>query len=119
MYCSLECYRSNSHIECSEHFYKQNVLQELNLEEENKIAEAKMLEILQRTHENNRILPHNDEKFDIHPNPDTESSDLDSDDDPNYLDIAERLEGIDLDDTDQVWQRLTEDEKQDFVAFLK
>jgi hypothetical protein len=36
---------------------------------------------------------------------------LDSDDDD---DLAERLEGVDLDDADQVWSQLTADERAEF-----
>lgn len=78
-----------------------------------------MFEILQRIHDNNRILPDNLDEYDIDPGIDLEEGDLDSDDDPDYLDITERLAGVNLDDAEQVWDKLTEDEKQDFVAFLK
>lgn len=44
---------------------------------------------------------------------------LDSDDEEDVLDLGERLAGIDLDDADGVWQKLTNDERQEFVAFLK
>ncbi|XP_060533287.1 zinc finger HIT domain-containing protein 2 isoform X2 [Cylas formicarius] len=109
IYCSLTCYQSPAHLQCSEEFYKDNVMREMNLNPDNEESKAKMMEILQRTHEGNCS------KFvDIE---DLEE-DLDSDDD-QYVDIAERLAGIDLDDAETVWDRLTEDEKQDFVAFLK
>ena len=42
---------------------------------------------------------------------DAEGDDLDSDDDD---DLAERLEGVDLDDADQVWKRLTPEERLEF-----
>ncbi|KAJ8934953.1 hypothetical protein NQ314_013083 [Rhamnusium bicolor] len=55
IYCSLNCYQANSHLQCSEHFYKDNILNELNLDKDGEESKAKMLEILQTTHENNRI----------------------------------------------------------------
>lgn len=66
------------------------------------------MEILKRTHESNGIFSEADEVGDI-----------DSDDDENYADIAERLAGVNLDNADEVWQNLTDDERQEFVAFLK
>lgn len=44
---------------------------------------------------------------------------VDSDDEEDVLDLGERLAGIDLDDADGVWEKLTNDERQEFVAFLK
>lgn len=76
-------------------------------------GELKILEILQKTHENNKILPDLDQTLE------TDECDIDSDDDADFGDISERLAGVNLDDAEQVWERLTEDEKQDFVAFLK
>lgn len=61
-----------------------------------------MLEILKRNHLN-----------------DEEDSELDSDDEDDVADITNRLAGVDLDNADQVWEKLTEDEQQEFIAFLK
>ena len=47
-----------------------------------------------------------------------DDSELDSDDE-EVADIADRLAGVDLDDADQVWDKLTQDEQQEFIAFLK
>lgn len=115
IYCSLDCYRSVTHLECSENFYKENVIEELKLGDGMKDVEATMSEILKRTYENNQILPEYLE------DPDTtlENSELDSDDDQEHLDISERLAGVNLDDAEKVWEKLTEDERQDFVSFLK
>lgn len=44
---------------------------------------------------------------------------LDSDDEEDLLDIHERLAGVNLDDTEKVWEKLTLDEKQEFEAFLR
>lgn len=104
-------------MECSEQFYKENILEELQLDKDNAM-QVKMLDILKRTHDSNRILPTEDECV-LDPNVNLDTSDIDSDDDLDYLDISERLAGVNLDDAEKVWERLTEDEKQDFVAFLK
>lgn len=138
IYCSLTCYQAESHLECSENFYKEHVMQEMNLDPKNPESKAKMLEILQKTHENNRIpSPGIFGGSDKASNSDVDlddiglgrfsqfvdiedlEEDLDSDDDDNYIDIAERLANVNLDDAEDVWDKLTEDERQDFVAFLK
>lgn len=116
-YCSLDCYKSVTHLDCSETFYKENIIEELKLQEGVKDNEAKMLEILKRLHEDSAI-PSNIENEEA----DTlleQTSDLDSDDDPEQLDISERLAGVNLNDAEQIWDKLTEDERQDFVSFLK
>lgn len=71
-----------------------------------------MLEVLHKANPNNELF---DDFDDIDENPEH----VDSDDDDGYKDISERLAGVNLDDTDQVWDKLTEDEKQEFIAFLK
>lgn len=48
-----------------------------------------------------------------------ESDVVDSDDEEDVADLGERLNGIDLDDADKVWEKLTHDERQEFMAFLK
>ncbi|KAJ8957976.1 hypothetical protein NQ318_001977 [Aromia moschata] len=119
LYCSLTCYQANSHLQCSETFYKENVMSELDLDKNSTDYKTKMLEILQRTHENN-MIPSSEEMNDFENYADFENFDqADSDDDPDFEDIADRLAGVDLDDAEQVWDKLTEDEKQEFVAFLK
>lgn len=100
-YCSLTCYQSEKHLQCSEEFYKKCIIEELALEN-NEEAKKKMLEILKRNHLN-----------------DEEDSELDSDDEDDVADITNRLAGVDLDNADQVWEKLTEDEQQEFIAFLK
>lgn len=43
---------------------------------------------------------------------------LDSDDEDSIPDLSERIQNIDLDDSDEVWSRLTEQEKLEFNAIL-
>jgi hypothetical protein len=66
------------------------------------LAEMKMYEILQRlqgTEEHN--------------------SSIDSDDDDSIPDLHERLRGVNLDDADSVWEKLTPAEKQEFEELLQ
>ncbi|RZC36976.1 MTP18 domain containing protein [Asbolus verrucosus] len=94
---------NRKHLQCSEEFYKNCIIDELALEN-NEESRQKMLEILKQNH-----LSNNEEN----------SDELDSDDDDDIADITERLVGVDLDNADQVWEKLTEDEQQEFIAFLK
>lgn len=140
IYCSLTCYQAVGHQDCSEDFYKENVMAELKLDPNSPDSKAKMLEILQRTHENNKLpssftyegsdQPDSDNDLDLDDimlngafsqfvDVEDLEEDLDSDDDVDYVDIAQRLAGVNLDDPETVWGKFTDDERQDFVAFLK
>lgn len=99
-YCSLICYQSEKHLQCSEEFYKDCIVEELAQQNDDK-GKKKLLEILKRHH-----LEEDNES-------------LDSDDDDDVADIADRLAGVNLDDADEVWKKLTKDEQLEFVAFLK
>ncbi|CAG9861437.1 unnamed protein product [Phyllotreta striolata] len=132
LYCSLECYQSSAHLECSESFYKDNIIEELNIDKDNNESKQKMLDILQRVHADNQILFSDnedefgecsgftlDDDFLNFCSGQDDEQEIDSDDDADLLDIGDRLAGVNLDDAEQVWGKLTEDEKQEFVAFLK
>jgi len=107
-YCSLNCYRSPKHLQCSETFYKQCIEDEMKL-----VAKEGGLgkDTVKKTYE---ALIHNAAAAE-----NEEEEPLDSDDDDNVADIMERLEGIDLDDSDAVWNSLTENEKTEFQALMK
>lgn len=96
-FCSVHCYQSVAHRECSETFYKESVINELKLESDDPENQRKMLEIL------NRMRTEEEDK-------------LDSDDE---RDLSERLEGVDLNDADSVWSCLTECERQEFEALVR
>lgn len=51
-YCSVTCYRGSKHLECSESFYKEQILATLSTqsEEENVEGRQSMEEILMRLH---------------------------------------------------------------------
>lgn len=103
-YCSVECYRSEAHGQCSEAFYRDCVLSELGSEDADPQTRAKMLEMLSRLR-NSEL--------------ETEYNELDSDDESEELDLADRLQGIDLDDADSVWDKLTDKEKEEFEELLR
>lgn len=84
-------------------------------------AKKKMLEILQRVNkidDNPDVINANQNTTNLeeHVNlgDDEMYSDRDSDDDESIPDLALRLKDIDLDDSEAVWNLLTEDEKKEF-----
>jgi len=104
-YCGLKCYQSSGHRECSEQFYKDCVRGELvgdNLGDESK---QKMKDILIR-------MNAEDNKHD-------EDGDTDSDDESDPEDLSDRLAGVDLDQVDNVWDKLTKDERRQFDELVK
>ncbi|CAH0549116.1 unnamed protein product [Brassicogethes aeneus] len=116
LYCSVSCYQNQTHLQCSEDFYKDSLLGDLNLNKNDPESRKKMMEILERVHQSNKIASE-DDFFDFEGLDDLDK--LDSDDDEDFDDITARLQGVNLDDAETVWEKLTEDEKQEFVAFLR
>ncbi|KAJ2940267.1 hypothetical protein O0L34_g11836 [Tuta absoluta] len=113
LYCSLECYKSDEHMSCSETFYRDCVNEELaalNTDDESK---KKMIEILKKMREGDDDFGSNLEHA-----IDEEDEDVDSDDNDEDIDLQDRMEGLDLDDADAIWNKLTEDEKNEFEALL-
>lgn len=118
-YCSVECYKAPEHQKCSEEFYRDCVVEEMSLQSKLQASSApsddvkKMYDILQR-------IEQGDEPMDS----DLELSDkeLDSDDDADQLDdddLSKRLEGVDLNDADAIWSKLTESEQQEFNKIIE
>jgi len=99
-YCSLKCYQSLQHQSCSEQFYKECVTQELGNQEVSQEGKKKMVDILQRMN-------------------DDEDDTIDSDDDEDPLDLAERLQGVNLDDAAETWAILTKEERRQFSELLQ
>ena len=108
LYCSLKCYRSPRHVDCSEKFYKEAVKEELELrsaeDQKDPAAKARMIQTLQKIHGEDIEYKHEDD-----------INDLDSDDD---VDLAERMAGVDLDDAEEVWKCLTKEERRDFEKLV-
>ncbi|KAK0446904.1 hypothetical protein EV421DRAFT_2033950 [Armillaria borealis] len=94
-YCSLTCFRSPAHANCSETFYKNEIQRDVGANPNLKAEERlKMMEMLKRFEE-------------------MENEEDDNDDEDDGL--AERFEGIDLDNTDELWSRLTPAERTKFL----
>ena len=95
-YCSLECYKCQKHLSCSEQFYKKCVIEALQDERIDSKGRQEMVEILQRQQE-------------------FENEDGVIDEECGTEDLGERLEGLNLDkDCEKVWEKLTDGEKQEF-----
>ncbi len=111
-YCGLACYRKPEHERCSELFYKECVEDEMKLRSKedaaagDPAARRRMVETLRRLHEQSA------EEAD----PDLDGSDLDSDDEDE---ISERMAGLDLENSDEVWAKLTADERREFLRLVE
>ncbi|XP_020299545.1 zinc finger HIT domain-containing protein 2 isoform X2 [Pseudomyrmex gracilis] len=116
-YCGLECYKSEAHLDCSENFYKQCVIDELKYQESDPDNRKKMLEILKRVEaaDLGEILEDNEEGDDIC---NDENCSLDSDDE-ELLDLETRLQNVNFENPDELWSVLSDTEKQEFESLLK
>jgi len=106
-YCSLRCYQDEAHADCSEAFYRECVVEELTARSESgdpesrrRIQEA-LLNVYQQNNEEDLI------------------EELDSDDDPDEEDLADRLKGIDLNDAEAVWAQLSKTEQSEFKKLIQ
>lgn len=94
-YCSVDCYKSRSHLECSELFYQKCVMESLGATSAGDDQRLRMAEML-KNFERERC------------------------DDDEPPDLAERLSGIDLDgDPEKVLGVLTPEELKQFEAVLE
>ncbi|KPJ11644.1 Zinc finger HIT domain-containing protein 2 [Papilio machaon] len=106
-YCSLDCYKSEKHLDCSESFYRDCVNEELSSYHAGDEAKRKMIDILKKVQ--NKDVDEEESE--------TEES-IDSDDDIE-IDLHERIKDLDLNDADALWNALTEDEKNEFEAVVR
>lgn len=102
-YCSVNCYKSEDHVDCSEAFYQEWVEGELKGNKVSLDGKKRMLEILNR-------ISNEDVTFD---------EELDSDDEASLPDLSERLAGIDINDPDMVWEKLSVCEQAAFKELIK
>lgn len=119
LYCSLPCYKSEQHANCSESFYRENVIQEMASSKDDQEAaqtSKAMMDILKRLDGTD-----GEPSFDEEEEDDDEERlvEIDSDDAEDIPSLAERLGGIDLDNADAVWEQLTEEERLEFQNMLE
>jgi len=106
VYCSVSCYKSELHLGCSEEFFKQCIVQQLEGEKLVKncsVLENKQLlldEFMKNASREEEIL-------------DSDDSDLDSGDE-----LEKRMEKVDLDCPDEIWANLSNNEKEKFQNLI-
>lgn len=94
-YCSSACYKSDKHLQCSEVFYKDCVLEAMCEQQGSSENKQKMLLMLKKLEEQDREAL------------DTEG-------------LEERLQDIDINsDPEAVWSALTENERKEFESAVK
>ncbi|XP_063986006.1 zinc finger HIT domain-containing protein 2 [Diachasmimorpha longicaudata] len=114
-YCSMNCYKSTSHSNCSEEFYKEWVEAEIKSQSNDPEQKKIMTEILRRVHEQDTNALFNESEEDA----DGLCDELDSDDDEDVPDLADRIRNVNLDDANELWGILTDAERQEFEALLR
>ncbi|XP_065094843.1 zinc finger HIT domain-containing protein 2 [Ochlerotatus camptorhynchus] len=123
LYCSLSCYKSEQHGQCSESFYRENVIQEMTFakdEQEAAQSSGKMMDILKRLGEADlQDGTLYDVEEDVDDDDEERFEEIDSDDGENFQNLADRLGGIDLDNADAVWGQLTDEERREFQNLLE
>ncbi|KOB79477.1 HIT zinc finger family protein [Operophtera brumata] len=114
LYCSLDCYKSEKHSECSEGFYRDCVSEELASYQADDESKQKMIDILKKMQaeggDTNGLL---DDIGDVN----DEIENIDSDDEEE-IELHERIKDLNLNDADAIWNALTEDERNEFEAIL-
>ncbi|KAJ7326304.1 hypothetical protein DFH08DRAFT_787221 [Mycena albidolilacea] len=104
-YCSLTCFRSEAHSQCSETFYKKEVESDIRAEPSKSPQERqRMLGLLQRFEEESAA----------------QTEELESGDE-NEDDLAHRLQNVDLESTspDQLWTFLSPAEREKFLKVME
>ncbi|XP_017864895.1 PREDICTED: zinc finger HIT domain-containing protein 2 [Drosophila arizonae] len=141
IYCSVACYKSKAHLKCSEEFYKACIQDELasaTTTPESQKDMRKIFDILKRMRESDagfkpedfdadgldNPLDSDDDDADPQQSGDEIEGDADGIEDPyaeevdEIVDMATRLKGIDINDADEVWSRLTAEEQQEFQKLI-
>ncbi|WWC91059.1 uncharacterized protein L201_006000 [Kwoniella dendrophila CBS 6074] len=115
LYCSLECFRDDSHIQCSEPFYKSTVMTQISSDPKAGIEEKKsMIEMLRRFEESQ--IEDGESTEDIL----KQLQELE-DEENEYDELIERLKDIDLDsiDSNQLFHLLPKQHRDAFLETLK
>lgn len=108
LYCSLQCFRSPAHADCSEAFYRKEVEDDIRTTPSKTAEERqKMMEMLKRFEEDAANV---DQDF---------LEDEDEDDDEND-DLASKLESMDLENAsyEEIWSALTPSQRETFLKAL-
>lgn len=123
LYCSLDCYKSEKHQNCSESFYEGNVKDELALDKGVDAEEKKrMLDVLDKYGEGAA----DEWKYELPDDAKKKRKELeeqlanqeDEDEDISPEDLQELEKVVDQSSVEQLWEMLTEEEKAEFKKML-
>lgn len=116
-YCSVDCYRSEMHQKCSESFYEQCVTETLKGDIAGKQSKAKVIDILKR-HYNQTLNEEVGEEGTLS----SDSTGLDDGaDEIDEFELSDGLASLNIDSmkTKDLWNALSECEKNEFKSMLK
>ncbi|KAF8074905.1 hypothetical protein FPV67DRAFT_1475407 [Lyophyllum atratum] len=105
-YCSLTCFRSPAHSQCSETFYKKEVENDIQSEPSKTPQERmRMMEMLKKFEEDNQR---------------SVADEMESDEEEDDDDLARRFQDIDMDSasTADLWAKLTPAEQEQFRKLM-
>ncbi|KAJ2868198.1 hypothetical protein GGH94_000331 [Coemansia aciculifera] len=108
-YCSLGCYRDRKHESCTESFYKDQVEEDMRARKADDATKLEMQRMVQRYSD---YSADDQGEFD---------GGNDTDEEEGEAELAERLNGIDLEDeaaSAAIWSRLTESERDEFLRLI-
>ncbi|KAG9307782.1 hypothetical protein G9A89_023347 [Geosiphon pyriformis] len=102
LYCSLGCYKHDNHLNCTEMFYKNNIIEEIKNKEVDDFQKRRMFEILQKFEQRGDELT-------------AETAIMEGiENENNDQDIAERFEHLDIENAsfETIWSQLTSLERE-------
>ncbi|KAF7491169.1 hypothetical protein SSS_04713 [Sarcoptes scabiei] len=127
-YCSVDCYRSPEHLECSENFYKNMIFDHIrnNLDE---LDQNKVIDILKRNSNGDSFDSINLKEFIREINNDDDDDQLeDLYDDHDWID-AELVKKFSAkiwplldenqDDLEKIWSQLSKSDQKEFIQIVK
>lgn len=98
-YCSISCYKSEKHMQCSEDFYRKNVMEEISNRVKDPEDVQNVLRMLENVERQDQGL---EEEYDAPP-------------------LEDRFANINLStaDVDDIWNALTPDERREFETSVQ
>ncbi|KAI8340682.1 hypothetical protein BC941DRAFT_467852 [Chlamydoabsidia padenii] len=116
-YCSLPCYKHQKHTSCTETFYKENVMAEMNSLDADQINKKSIQKILRKFEAENDQQALGDEQ-----NPQQQQySSYDDTSDDAMKTMEQRFADMDIANTDasMIWDMLSPQEQHEFQALMK
>lgn len=115
-YCSLVCYKGDAHGDCAEAFYRAEMETQLRTQTASGEQRRQMLDILQRVYTEHADEQGQDMAEEEAEEEDEQTAEGETEDGTDVL--ADRLAGVDLDDTAEVWRRMTAGERRQFERLV-